>query len=276
MSGLYLVTLPIGNSEDITLRAINTLEKNSVIYCEDTRVFKELCKKIKLDYSDKSIRSYHDHSSDDLKNAVVEIAKDEGCAFVSDAGSPLISDPAFPLIQTAISHDIQIYSVGGISSVLVALELSGLPATPFHFHGFLSRDKGKIQAEFEGFSQMYGTHIFFEGKSRVLSTAKLLAEFFPNEDIVIARELTKEYESVYRFKGKDFLSIKDSIELRGEFVFLIHCSEKLGLGSSKELISLADDILKSGAKPKKVAKLIAQIKGISPKAAYEQMELSRQ
>ena len=158
----------------------------------------------------------------------------------------------------------------------MALELSGLPSTPFHFHGFLARDKGKLEAEFENFSNNYGTHIFFEGKSRVMSTAKLLAAFFPDEDIVIARELTKEYESVYRFKGLDFLKIENQIELRGEFVFLVHCSSKASAGSSKELIALADDILKSGAKPKKVAKLLAQIKGISPKAAYEQMELSRQ
>ncbi len=272
---LVLVTLPIGNEEDITYKAKRILESSEIIYAEDTRVFKELCKKISIDYSAKQIRSFHDHSSEKQIESIIQEAKERGCVFVSDAGSPVISDPAFPLIQMAISEGLELETAGGISSVIVALELSGLPPIPFHFHGFLARDKGKRDQAIEDMASQYGTHIFFEGKSRVISTLEALSKLYPENQIALGRELTKKFESVYRFKGNEFKQIKDSIEVLGEFVIVFYQDQKR-VALDNELIKLASEIIDKGAKPKKLAKILATISGRPVKEVYEKLSITRQ
>ena len=267
MNAIYLVTVPIGNHEDITLRALNTLKEMEYIFCEDTRMFKDLCRKIGVDLSDKRINSFHDHSDDGKLNHLLEIAEKNGCAFVSDAGSPVVSDPAFPIITKAISQGIDIKTISGISSVTTALELSGMAPIPFHFHGFLARDKGKQVQDFEVMKSQYGTHIFFEGVSRVKKTLDLLVSEFSNHNIVVARELTKEFESVYRFHASEYESIKNDIVEKGEFVVLVHNPEK-EMSSSKALVEISEQILSKGAKPKLVAKLLAEITNKNPKEIY--------
>lgn len=277
MSGIKLVTVPIGNKEDITLRALNALKETRVIYSEDTRVFKDLCKRIEVDYSNKEIRSFHDHSSDKTLEGLLEVAVSEGCAFVSDAGSPLISDPAFPLILKAIEAGVELDTYSGISSVIASLELSGLAPIPFHFHGFLARDKSKINQDITKVKSQYGTHIFFEGKSRVISTLELMSKEFPDFNLALCRELTKEFQSVYRFKGSEFETIKPDILVKGEFVILIENSRKQASNqSSEELIKLAQQIISDGAKPKVLAKLLGLITSRPTKEVYNEISATRQ
>ncbi len=277
MSGIYLVTVPIGNKDDITARAITTLSESKYIYCEDTRVYKELCKRLGLDYSNKEIRSFHDHSSEKILGDIIEIAREEMCAFVSDAGSPIISDPAFPLILKALEEDIKLHSIGGISSVISSLELSGLAPIPFKFHGFLPRDKSKVRGQIELMGNEYGTHIFFEGKSRVIETVRTASELYPDFKFALARELTKQFESVYRFYGHEFESIEAQIHGKGEFVILMeNNNKKSNPGMDKELIELALDIIDNGAKPKKLAKLLSIISGKPTKTIYQHLSGTRQ
>lgn len=270
MNGLFLVTLPIGNEGDITKRAVDVLSQVNMIYAEDTRVFKTLAMKIGIDLADKKVISYHEHSSDGQVDHIISLAKNEAIAFVSDAGSPIISDPAFPLVKKALLEDVKIHSISGISAVIVALELSGLPSTPFHFHGFLPRDKSRLQGEIELIKNQYGTHIYFEGKSRVLNTLKMFSEQLPGMDFVLCRELTKEFESIYRFKGESYSQIKDEIYLKGEFVILVNNSNKNDrIECGGELKDLALEIIEKGAKPKKLAKLLSLITGTGSKEIYE-------
>jgi 16S rRNA (cytidine1402-2'-O)-methyltransferase len=277
MSGIKLVTLPIGNKDDITVHALEVLKGTTVIYSEDTRVFKELCKRVGIDYSDKEIRSFHDHSSDRVLANIMELASEKGCAFVSDAGSPLISDPAFPLILKAIENGVELKSIGGISSVITALELSGLAPIPFHFHGFLARDKSKFNQDATKVRTQYGTHIFFEGKSRVIATLKEMSTLYPDFKFALCRELTKDFESVHRFKGSEFESIKDDITVKGEFVILIGNDQKqIANTSSDEVLKLAHEIIESGAKPKKLAKLLGLITGKQTKEIYSVISGTRQ
>lgn len=271
MSGLYLVTLPIGNSEDITRRAFSLLEKTRWIYCEDTRVFKDFCRRSGLDYSDKEIRSFHDHSSEGLVASIIEQAHEEDICFVSDAGSPLISDPAFPLVEKAIEAGVEIDSIGGVSAVITALELCGLPPTPFHFHGFLARDGGKIEQAFDLIDSQYGTHLFFEGVSRVEKTLKLMAKRFPENRMGVCRELTKDYQSVHRFKGSEINSILSSITLKGEFVLAVYNGNKSQSAVGGQVKELAQNILDNGAKPKVLAKLLAEITGENSKEIYSKL-----
>lgn len=277
MSSIKLVTVPIGNHLDITLRALEVLKNGNIIYCEDTRVFKELCKRCEISLENKSIRSFHDHSSEVQLRNIIELAKTQECLFVSDAGSPIISDPAYPLVQQALRENVKIESIGGISSVTSALELSALPPIPFHFHGFLARDSSKFNQDLELISSQYGTHIFFEGKSRVIKTLQTLSERYPDFQFTLCRELTKEFESVYRFKGKEFTTIVEEIILKGEFVILIHNSHKENSrASSFELQALAKEIIDKGARPKKLAKLLALITQDNSKLIYESLMRTRQ
>ncbi len=271
MSGLFLVTTPIGNNSDFTPRAIEYLNSAKIIFCEDTRVFRALAKACEIDLENKYINSFHDHSGESKLKAVIESATTENCAFVSDAGSPLISDPAFPLVKLAISEGISLHSSGGISSPVVALELSGLPPTPFHFHGFLARDQSKKKRDLETVGSVYGTHIFFEGVSRVIKTIQEFCIRFPDMEMAIARELTKTFETIHRFKGSEFESIREEIVEKGEFIFLIHNPQKDQIQNNEEAIKFANEILEKGAKTKLVAKLVAQVLDTNVKEIYNQL-----
>lgn len=271
MSALTLITVPIGNDEDITLRAKNKLSKCSTIVAEDTRVIKELMKRLDIDYSSKNIFSFHDHSGDNSLEGILKIIENEELVYVSDAGSPVISDPALPLVKLAVENDIQINSLSGVSSVIVALELSGLPSTPFHFHGFLGRDKSKINEFSNLVSSQYGTHVFFEGVSRVEKTMDSLSTALPENQFAICRELTKTYESVLRFKGSEWNSVKADLVHKGEFVLLVHNPNKKSQSSSGA-VDLANEILTKGARPKLLAKLLAELTGQSSKDIYSRLK----
>lgn len=274
MSGLFLVTTPIGNNKDFTSRAIEYLNLAKIIFCEDTRVFRALAKACDIDLTDKYINSFHDHSGESKLKAVIESALHDNCAFVSDAGSPLISDPAFPLVKLAIKENIPLFSSGGISSPVVALELSGLAPTPFHFHGFLARDQSKKNKDLETVGSVYGTHIFFEGVSRVIKTVEEFCEKFPTMEMALARELTKTFETIHRFRGSEFSEIKKDIVEKGEFIFLIHNPEKDQIQNNSEAVKYAEEILSKGAKTKLVAKLVAQVLGENGKEVYNKLNRS--
>ena len=277
MSNLILLTTPIGNLSDITRRAIEVLTQETFFAVEDTRTFRELCNKLAVSLEGKQITSLHDHSDPAKLNSLIErVEAGETLVIVSEAGSPSISDPAYPLVKLASEKNIIIQTAPGVSSVITALELSALPAIPFHFHGFLPREKGKKQKVFEEHGNTYGTHIYFEGVARVADTMKILCELYPNADFAIARELTKQFESVYRFKGSQWQTIEQDMILKGEFVLLWHNELESKAGSNnRELLELAQEILSSGAHPKKLSKLLGQITGIAPKECYEKLQNAR-
>ncbi len=268
MPKLFSVTTPIGNSEDITLRALNVLKQNKNIFCEDTRVFKDLCRRLQIDFSDKKIYSFHDHSSEKQIESILKLLETVDCVYVSDAGSPVISDPAYPLLKECFKREIEVDIVSGISSVTASLEVSGLAPTPFHFHGFLQREKSAVENFVDLCNQQYGTHIIFEGVSRVQETLKILTKKMPSYEFAVVRELTKEYESVYRFIGRDFESIIDKIVYKGEFVILIRNPIKKGNTTSSNLVETAEQIIAKGPKPKLISKLISQITNKDAKEIY--------
>lgn len=270
MSKLVLLTTPIGNLEDIAPRTVRYLKESQFFAVEDTRSFKILCQKLGISLSEKTILSYHDHSKDDRTSQIIHVM-DQGSdvAIVSEAGSPLVSDPAYPLIQAAIAGGHEIDSIGATSAVICALELSGLAPIPFHFHGFPPRDQGKRRSYYESLLGSSGTHIFFEGQSRVESSLRDLVHIDPNGSFAVARELTKNFQSIYRFTGSELESTLEQIVWKGEFVLLWQNNNK-AQGSGK-LNELAQDILENGTHPKKLGKLLAAITGESPKACYEKI-----
>lgn len=267
---LVLLSLPIGNPADLTDRARKHLEDGGLYLSEDTRVFMDFLRRNTLPIDGKEITSFHEHKQDEL-DKYIKLIKSKGTAtIVSDAGSPVISDPAYPLIRECLSNDIEVRVIPGVSAPTVALELSGLPPIPYHFHGFLPREKGKIKEFFEGISSQQGTHLFFESPHRVKNTLEVLSSTLPESEVAVSRELTKAYETVHRFKACDYSTLKDEILEKGEFTIAVHCVKQTGVSHSK-ITKLAEDCLERKAHPKSVSKLLASILGIDQKDVYKRL-----
>lgn len=270
MGKIILLNTPIGNLGDLTPRVLEALRSGTLFAAEDTRVFKELLNLLGISVTGKKILSLHDQSESVQVSKLIELAKSEVLYVASEAGSPIVSDPAYPLVAQAQKEGIQIDSYSGVSSPIMALELSGLPPIPFHFHGFLPRESGKRKKVFQDAD--YGTHIYFEAPTRISETMTELSVLKPHCEVALLRELSKKFQEVKRFKALEWPLIKEQLTIKGEFVLVFHNSEQSG-GSSGELRDLALEILASGANPKQLAKLLGQILDRPTKEIYSELAL---
>ncbi len=267
---LILINTPIGNLTDLTPRVRASIEQAQIIAAEDTRSFRKLMDLCDISLSGKKIVSFHDASSEQDCERLCDELKIQDVYYASEAGSPVLSDPAFTLVRHALSRGHEVKSVSGISAVTNALEVSGLPAQPFSFYGFLPRENNKKTKLFETMQSREGTHIFFEGVSRVERTCLELAEMFSENKIVVARELSKKFEQVLRVKGSDLPAEIKKMTMKGEFVICLHSKESIEKNSSK-IKDLAKKVMDSGGKPKDVSKLVAEILGERTSNIYDKL-----
>jgi len=218
---LYLVSTPIGNLSDITIRAINTLRESDYILCEDTRISKRLLDKYKIN---KPLISYFQHSKISKVNMIIELLREgKSLALISDAGTPGISDPGNKLIEQVLSQlgeQIEIVPIPGASAVITALSISGLPTDKFVFYGFLPHKKGKETILKEIIVSKY-TSVFYESTHRIIKTLTKLNELGLEKHVVVCRELTKKFETVYRGKIDSVLEQLQNDKVKGEFVVII-------------------------------------------------------
>ena len=195
INGLYVVSTPIGNLKDITLRALDVLKNSDIILCEDTRVSKKLLSHYKIN---NKIISYHKFNEKKKLDKILKILKEGySMSLISDAGTPAISDPGKLLIKKCIEENIAIIPIPGASAVVASLSISGF-SDQFYFHGFLSDTDNSIKKEFEIFKKNNCTSIFFISAQKLKKKLKLLKDYFPDQEILICRELTKIHESFYR------------------------------------------------------------------------------
>ena len=195
INGLYVVSTPIGNLKDITLRALDVLKNSDMILCEDTRVSKKLLSHYKIN---NKIISYHKFNEKKKLDKILEILKEGySMSLISDAGTPAISDPGRLLIKRCIEENITIIPIPGASAVVASLSISGF-SDRFYFHGFLSDTDNSIKKDFEIFKKNNCTSIFFISAQKLKKKLKLLKDYFPDQEILICRELTKIHESFYR------------------------------------------------------------------------------
>ncbi len=274
MSSLTLIGLPIGNYQDITLRALEVLKSAKYIYAEDTRVFKSLLEHFEINSADKFIDSFHDHSGNKIEMIIEQIQKGIDVFLVSDAGSPIISDPAFPLVKRVREENLTIKTIPGITSVVTALELSGLPPHPFHFWGFIARTKGEKNNFFSEAGAIKGTHLCFESPHRIFETINIFFEVMPLGTLVLARELTKKFETIISLKKEDLSRVKELVLDKGEFVILFHNDSALETISNIEVKELVNDFLNNGGGTKKLAKIFSKILGEDSKLIYNKLKES--
>lgn len=219
-SCLYLVATPIGNLADMTPRAVDILKSVDIIAAEDTRHTKKLCHYFEIDTL---LTSYHEHNKNSKGEYIIELLQQgKDIALVSDAGLPCISDPGFEIVQQALSAGFAVIPIPGANAALTALIASGLVPQPFLFYGFLNREKKKRRKELEDLKYHPYTTIFYESPHRIKETLVNMFDILGDRKIVIARELTKQYEEFLR--GPISVVIKNANELRGEMVLIIEGS----------------------------------------------------
>ncbi|HLC89775.1 MAG TPA: 16S rRNA (cytidine(1402)-2'-O)-methyltransferase [Patescibacteria group bacterium] len=218
MGTLYIVATPIGNLEDITLRALRILKEVDLIACEDTRVTKKL-----LDhYQIKTPTvSYHQHSQVGKINFLISQLKfGKNVALVSDAGTPGISDPGGLLVKAAVEQGVKVEAIPGPSALTYALSASGLSTDRFLFLGFLPHKKGRETLIKEIIASKQ-TIVFYESVHRILKTLEQLKKFGLNREIVVGRELTKKFETIYRGRVDEVLEQLKNDSVKGEFAVII-------------------------------------------------------
>ncbi|MFA6305666.1 MAG: 16S rRNA (cytidine(1402)-2'-O)-methyltransferase [Candidatus Gracilibacteria bacterium] len=215
---LYIVSTPIGNLEDITLRAIRTLKEVDLIAAEDTRHSRILLEKYEIS---KPVVSYHSYSDDSKLEHLIDVLKEgKSVAVISDAGTPGISDPAYTLIKRAIEENIKICPIPGASSLLSALVMSGMKMNQFLYLGFLPLKKGR-QTLLKSLAQEERTMIIFEAPHRLERTLRDLKEYLGDRQIAVCREITKIFEESLRGKISEMITHFEKTKPRGEFVLVL-------------------------------------------------------
>ena len=216
---LYLVATPIGNLEDITLRALRTLRECDVVAAEDTRRTGSLLKHFGIA---KPLLSYFAFNEARRSEQILErLQRGQTVALVTDAGSPGISDPGERVVRAAIAAGQRVEAVPGACALVAGLTASGLPTDEFHFIGFLPHKSGQRRKQLEALRGFAGTLVLYESPFRIEKLLAELAELFPSRPIVLARELTKKFEEFLRGSASELLQAAQTRSLKGEFVVLV-------------------------------------------------------
>jgi len=263
---LYIISTPIGNLQDISFRALDTLKKCDYILSEDTRVSKILLDRYQIK---KRLVSFHKFNEkkltlnilNDLKNAKI-------IGLISDAGTPLISDPGESLIKACFDENIKVETIPGPCSVIQALVLSGFKTFPFQFLGFLPKKAKDLNFSIKKMLFFDGVSIAFESPKRVHKTVEKIAKLDPERDICILKEMTKKFEKRIAHSAKDMLKYLKNNPIKGEIVLVINKGEKiiddLSIEQSVKLLQST-----YGLDLKEAIKISAKIKNRSRKQIYE-------
>ena len=215
---LYIVSTPIGNLKDITLRAIETLKEVDFVLCEDTRTSGNLLNHLEIKKELFSLNAFNEKNK--IEYVINRILSNQTAALISDAGTPLISDPGVRLVSACIDKGIEIIPIPGAVALIAALSMSGLPTDAFIFEGFLPQKKGR-QTKLKELVEENRTIILYESMYRIEKLLKELSEYLPKRYIVVCREITKKFEETWRGFPKDLVeSFQEKIS-KGEFVVVI-------------------------------------------------------
>ncbi len=263
---LYVVSTPIGNLEDITLRALRILKEVDFIAVEDTRHSQKLLNYYKIS---KPLISYWSEKEKIRAEQIIEKLKaGQSCALISDAGTPGISDPGGVLIKRALEENILIVPIPGVSGVIAALSVSGLPTDEFIFLGFLPSKPTERQKKLKELLLEPRTMIFYEAPHRILDTLSDMLTVLGNRSAVIAKEITKLYEEFLRGFLSDIIKNIEDKKMAGEFVILIGGYNKQDI-SIKEALQEIKHLMKKGMGRKEAVRKVSEDYGFSRKELYD-------
>lgn len=268
---LYIVATPIGNLEDITLRALRILGEVSLIAAEDTRHTQKLLTHFSIA---RPLTSYHDHNKEQKAEVLVARLQEGGdVALVSDAGTPGISDPGYYIINRAIEEGIRVIPIPGATAALSALSVSGLPTDSFVFEGFLPPKKGRRVAKLKSLADETRTIVLYEAPHRIHETLGDILAVLGDRRIVLARELTKIHEELLRGKIGDIIEKLAERSMKGEITLVVE--GKTGDGPELSVLSLSDHVAKlvreEGVTKKDAIEMVAKLRGMPKKRVYEEV-----
>lgn len=273
---LFLVGTPIGNLEDITLRAIRVLKEVDLIACEDTRRTQKLLNAYRI--RTRTI-SYHEHNEmTRAPELVIEMEEGSKIALVTDAGMPVVSDPGFRLVHLAVRHNIPVVPVPGASAFVAALAASGMPVEKFRFLGFLPRRKGERRKALAELKAATKTLVFYEAPHRLLDMLKDVREILGDREAVVAREVTKVHEEFMRGTLSQLLGRLQKKPVRGEITVLVGMPLEAE-GEARSALAIQEEIERVMSERKlderAALKAVARARGISRSEAYRRLQMEK-
>ena len=271
-SMLYLVATPIGHLADISFRALNVLKSCEYILCEDTRHSRVL-----LDHYEikKPLRSFHKFNEKSKEAEIIaDLHRGAHLALITDAGTPGISDPGASLVLACVQQGLKVTSIPGACAAIVALSCSGLDTNRFQFIGFLPRKAGELRQVLQNALTYPGTTISYESPNRLKKVLESFADLAPQRQVVVARELTKKFEELYRGTAHEILTQMKAPSFKGEVVFLIS-GEQDAKGTQWEDLDPEQHVLLMqdtyGLSRQEAIKMVAELRGVGKRTIYQLM-----
>ena len=263
---LYLIPTPLGNLDDITIRALKVLETVDIILCEDTRETKKLLDKYNIK---NKLVSCHEFNEEKMKDRVLSyLVGGFNVGLVTDQGTPLISDPGYRITSYIVSKGYDIVSLPGPTAFVPALTMSTLAPLPFLFYGFLNSKEVKRKKELTNLKNYPFTIIFYEAPHRILATLTNIKEIFEDRKVCLAREISKKYEEAIRGNISEILESK--FELKGEFVIVVEGAKLEFDFNSMSIVDHVNFYIKDGNTKNEAIKLVAKERGIPKSIVYKE------
>ena len=263
---LYLIPTPIGNLEDITLRAIHILKQVEVIFCEDTRVTALLLNHLEIKKKLISSHKYNESMNDDKLLEYLKNGYDVG--LVTDRGTPIISDPGYELVKVAIENNFNVVALPGPTAFVPALISSGVSPQPFLFYGFLNSKESKMKKELEELKYEKATMIFYEAPHRIQSTLNIIKTVLGNRKASISREISKKFEEIYRGTIEEL--IEQILEIKGEIVLIVSGNNDENSYDHLTIIEHVNLYIKEGLSSKEAIKKVANDRNINKNEVYKE------
>lgn len=265
-ASLYLIPTPIGNLEDITIRALNVLKTVDVILCEDTRDTGMLLKNYDIK---KRLISCHEYNEREMIDSVITLLKDgKNIGLVTDQGTPIISDPGYIVARGVIDAGFNVISLPGATAFVPALTVSGLEPSPFLFYGFLNSKSSKQKKELVDLKSVRCSMIFYESVHRIKETLKNMLDVFGDRKICICREISKIHEEISRGTISELLDIVDS--MKGEFVIVVEGDKTSIDYSGLDIVEHVKIYCDDGISEKEAIKLVAKERNIAKSIVYSE------
>lgn len=270
-ASLYLIPTPIGNLDDITIRALNTLKMVDVILCEDTRETGKLLKKYGVK---KKLVSCHEFNEEKVKSVVVNDLKTGlNIGLVTDQGTPIISDPGYIVVKEVIANNLNVISLPGATAFVPALTSSGIFPSQFLFYGFLNSKDSKQKTELQSLKNLNCTLIFYEAPHRLKNTLTNMLNVLGNRNISISREISKIHEEILRDKISNLIDVADT--LKGEFVLVVDGNHDVVDYSEMSIIEHVKLYVEDGMDEKDAIKLVAKERQVAKSIIYKEYHLGK-
>ena len=263
---LYIVPTPIGNLEDITIRALNILKEVDVIFAEDTRTTKQLLNHFNI--NNKLISSHLYNENQNEEKEIDYLKSGKNIAIVSDRGTPVISDPGFILVKNAIENGYNVVCLPGPTAIIPAIVMSGLSGGPFTFYGFLNSKESKRKKELKSLKTHPYPIAFYEAPHRLIKTLNNIYEIFGNRKIAIVREISKKYEEVIRDNVENILKTVEN--LKGEIVIVVEGNQETKTFDNLSIQEHVDLYIEDGLTPNEAIKKVAKERNVPKSEIYNQ------